>query len=39
MPIFAHPGVVSFQADLENVRQTATQSTVAWNAEQWLRAE
>src|SRR5690625_510873 len=37
MPIFAHPGVVAYQSDLQNVRQTATQDTVVWNAEQWLR--
>src|SRR5690625_1177643 len=30
MPIFAHPGVVAYQSDLQNVRQTGTQSTVAW---------
>jgi peptide/nickel transport system substrate-binding protein len=38
IPVFAHPGVVAFNSDLQNVRDTATQSTVVWNAEQWARA-
>lgn len=38
IPVFAHPGVVAYDSTLSNVRRTSTQSTVAWNAEQWLRA-
>lgn len=38
IPVFAHPGVVGYDSTLSNVRRSATQSTVAWNAEQWLRA-
>ena len=39
IPLFAHPGTISYSADLENVRHTAVQTGVSWNAEQWLRAE
>ncbi len=39
IPLFAHPGVVAHTAGMENVRHTATQSGVAWNAEQWLLPE
>lgn len=39
IPVFAHPGVVAHTAGMENVRHTATQNQVAWNAEQWLLAE
>ncbi|WP_245566803.1 ABC transporter family substrate-binding protein [Jonesia quinghaiensis] len=39
IPLFAHPGITAYDATLSNVRRTATQSTVAWNAEQWVRAE
>ncbi|MBD9698408.1 ABC transporter family substrate-binding protein [Flavimobilis sp. GY10621] len=38
IPLFAHPGLVAYDATISNVRKTATQSTVAWNAEQWVRA-
>jgi peptide/nickel transport system substrate-binding protein len=38
IPLFAHPGVVAYDSSIQNVRDTATQSTVAWNAEQWVRA-
>ncbi len=38
IPIFAHPGVVAYDSSIQNVRDTATQSTVAWNAEQWVRS-
>lgn len=38
IPVFAHPGVSAFDSTLSNVRRTATQNTVAWNAEQWVRA-
>lgn len=39
IPVFAHPGVIAYTAGMENVRHTATQNGVAWNAEQWLLAE
>lgn len=39
IPIFTHPNVVAFTAGMENVRLTATQATVSWNAEQWLLGE
>ena len=39
LPVFAHPGVIAYTAGMENVRHTATQNGVAWNAEQWLLAE
>ncbi|WP_131104992.1 ABC transporter substrate-binding protein [Ornithinimicrobium sufpigmenti] len=38
IPIFAHPSVVGYDASLENVRNTAVQTGVSWNAEQWVRA-
>lgn len=39
IPIFAHPGLDASSADIDNVRFTATQNGIVWNAEQWLRAE
>ncbi len=39
IPVFAHPGVVAYNSNLQNVRDTATQSTVVWNAEQWYVAQ
>ncbi|MFV2144243.1 MULTISPECIES: ABC transporter substrate-binding protein [Isoptericola] len=38
IPLFAHPGVGAYSSDLENVRDTAAQSGIVWNAEQWARA-
>lgn len=38
IPVFAHPGLIAFDSTVSNVRKTSTQSTVAWNAEQWVRA-
>ncbi|AEG43703.1 ABC transporter substrate-binding protein [Isoptericola variabilis] len=38
IPLFAHPGVAAFSSDLQNVRDTAAQSGIVWNAEQWARA-
>lgn len=38
IPLFAHPGVIASSSSLENVRGTAAQSGVVWNAEQWARA-
>ena len=39
IPVFAHPSVVGYDATLENVRDTAVQTGVSWNAEQWVRAD
>jgi len=39
IPIFAHPGLSASGSDIQNVRHTATQSGIVWNAEQWQRAE
>ncbi|GII99664.1 peptide ABC transporter substrate-binding protein [Sediminihabitans luteus] len=39
IPVFAHPGVSAYDSTLSNVRRTATQSTISWNADQWVRAE
>lgn len=38
IPLFAHPGVIASSSSLENVRATAAQGGVVWNAEQWARA-
>ncbi len=39
IPIFAHPGVVAYDATIDNVIFNASQTGVAWNAEQWVRSE
>ena len=39
IPVFAHPGVIAFDSNLNNVIQNASQTGVAWNAEQWVRAD
>jgi peptide/nickel transport system substrate-binding protein len=39
IPIFAHPGVIAYDSALENVIHNASQTGVAWNAEQWVRAD
>lgn len=39
IPMFAHPGLSASGADIQNVRHTATQNGIVWNAEQWMRAE
>ncbi|WP_345473386.1 ABC transporter family substrate-binding protein [Glutamicibacter ectropisis] len=39
IPLFAHPGLSASGSDIQNVRHTATQSGIVWNAEQWQRAE
>ncbi|GAB3161457.1 ABC transporter family substrate-binding protein [Myceligenerans halotolerans] len=39
IPLYAHPGVVASSSSVNNVRATATQGGVSWNAEQWVRAE
>ena len=38
IPLYAHPGVTGADSKLQNVRPTATQSQVAWNASQWVAA-
>jgi peptide/nickel transport system substrate-binding protein len=38
IPLFAHPGVIASSSSVENVRNTAAQDGVLWNAEQWARA-
>ena len=38
IPLFAHPSMVGYDATLENVRDTAVQTGVSWNAEQWVRS-
>jgi peptide/nickel transport system substrate-binding protein len=37
--VFAFPGTVAHDASIENVIFNATQTQIAWNAEQWVRAE
>jgi peptide/nickel transport system substrate-binding protein len=37
IPVFAHPNVAAFDAKLSNVRSSAAQSGIMWNAEQWVR--
>ncbi len=39
IPVFAHPGLSASGSDVQNVRHTATQGGIVWNAEQWSRAE
>ncbi|RJN31843.1 ABC transporter substrate-binding protein [Nesterenkonia natronophila] len=39
IPLYVHPGVVAADATIANVRMTAAQTSVPWNAEQWQRAE
>ena len=36
IPLYAHPGIAATDARLTNVRPTATQSQLWWNAQQWL---
>lgn len=38
IPLYAHPGVAASDATLENVRPTAVQSGIWWNAQQWVKA-
>ena len=35
IPLYAHPAVVAWKSKIKNVRPTATQVTVSWNAYQW----
>lgn len=39
IPVFAHPGVVGADSTIDNVYFNSTQTQIAWNAEQWVRAE
>ena len=39
IPIYGHPGLVANDASIANVRMTAAQTQVQWNADQWQRAE
>ncbi|WP_166432869.1 ABC transporter substrate-binding protein [Nesterenkonia salmonea] len=39
IPIFAHPGMDASDASIANVRSTAAQTQIHWNAEQWQRYE
>ncbi|HSO69058.1 MAG TPA: ABC transporter substrate-binding protein [Arachnia sp.] len=36
IPLYAHPLVVAYDSTLQNVRGTATQDQVSWNAPQWV---
>ncbi len=36
IPLYAHPGLVAYDSAIENVRPTATQDGVSWNAGQWV---
>ncbi|MGB7449346.1 MAG: ABC transporter substrate-binding protein [Ornithinimicrobium sp.] len=39
IPLFPHPGLVGYDSSIENVIFNSTQTQVAWNAAQWVRAE
>ncbi|WP_150460710.1 ABC transporter substrate-binding protein [Nesterenkonia ebinurensis] len=39
IPMYVHPGIVASDASIANVRLTAAQTAIPWNAEQWQRAE
>lgn len=36
IPVFAHPGLSASSSNVQNVRGTATQDKVVWNAPQWV---
>lgn len=38
IPLYAHPGIAGTDANLQNVRPTATQNGLWWNAQQWLNS-
>jgi peptide/nickel transport system substrate-binding protein len=38
IPLFSHPGVIASSSSLQNVHNSAAQTGVLWNAEQWARA-
>lgn len=35
IPLYAHPGVVAYSANIQGLVPTATQTQSVWNAEQW----
>ncbi len=37
IPLYAHPGVAAHDATIANVRPTATQDGISWNAPQWVK--
>ena len=37
IPLFSHPGVIASSSSLQNVYNSAAQTGVLWNAEQWVR--
>lgn len=39
IPVFAHPGVIGADSTIDNIFFNATQTQIAWNAEQWVRSE
>ncbi|MDR8018074.1 ABC transporter substrate-binding protein [Nesterenkonia aerolata] len=39
IPLFVHPDLTGSDARIQNVRHTASQDQISWNAEQWQRAE
>ncbi len=38
IPLFVHPGIFAADAEIQNVRTTAAQTGITWNADQWQRA-
>lgn len=38
IPLFVHPGIFAADASIDNVRTTAAQTGISWNADQWQRA-
>ena len=39
IPLYVHPQLSGSDITISNVRDTASQDTIIWNAEQWQRAE
>lgn len=37
IPLYAHPGVAAHETSVANVRSTATQDQISWNAPQWVK--
>lgn len=37
IPVFAHPGLVGYDATIQNVKFTSTQDQIVWNAQEWIR--
>ena len=38
IPLFAHPDIMAYDSNMKNVRGTATQDGISWNAPQWQNA-